>query len=150
MRRTLILTIAAVVAATMLSLTPAAGSATTAEDKQTTQPTLERGPRDFGAIALSYDNSAAGVYNLNSKRAAKRAAVRKCKQVAAYPGTCRAVVWVRNGCAAVTVVLRSDGSVTRYGWGSGRTAATAKRNALRAIPGTRDRVRYWVCTARRY
>jgi hypothetical protein len=148
MRRTLILAIAGLLAGTMLAMTPTAGSAATAGDKQATQPTLERRAY-YGAIALAYDNAAAYSYDFRTKRKAKRVALRKCKRASDYPGTCRTVVWVRNGCAAVAVLRRSNGSVDKYGWGIGRTKIRAKRNALRAIPGGRDRIRVWVCTSRR-
>lgn len=157
MRKALALTIAGLLAGALLALTPAAGAATTSPDQALSQtvgkpagPTLERARRYYGAIALSYDNTVTGKYDVRTKARAKRAALRKCQRLAAVPDSCRTVVWVRNGCAAVSVRLRDDGTVAKYGWGTGRTKAVAKRRALRAVPGSHDRIRAWLCTTRRF
>jgi hypothetical protein len=111
-------------------------------------PSSERARSYFGAISIGLRDAAAGwSYNYRTKYRAKRAAQRACKRRSDYPGRCRSVVWVRNGCAAVSVKVRSNGSVARYGWAVRRY----KRPAIRAAQqkcGRRCVKRAWVCTAR--
>lgn len=132
--------VATVLAGTMLAFAPASNASTSSA------PTTERSRAFYGAIALSADSTIAYSYDYRTKRRALRAAYRKCKARAEYPGTCTKVGWVRNGCGAVAVKYGTNGLVSRYKFGWGRTKAIAKANARRNFGG---QIRGWVCTTRR-
>ena len=63
------------------------------------------------------------------------------------PGTCETAVWVRNGCAALSVKLDRDGFVTRYGWAVDRFKGPAIKAAQKKC-GRKCVKRAWVCTTR--
>lgn len=120
-------------------------------DQQVSQPAAmsqQQLPRYyFGAISLAFRGGAVGYsYDYRTKRAALRALYRKCRSASSYPGSCRKIVWVRNGCAALAV--RWQGSnIARYGWGVARTRRAAYRTALNKC-GARCVKRVYVCTTR--
>lgn len=102
----------------------------------------------YGAISVSMADGAGGwSYDYGTKRAAKRAAQRSCKNRSDYPGSCRKIVWVRNGCAAVVARYWSDGSIRRYAWGIGNTKRQAI-NRAKAELNYLGRTNTWVCTTR--
>ncbi len=108
----------------------------------------ERAPANYGAISIGFWDHAWGAsYDYASKAKAKRAAQKACKKHSNYPSKCRTAVWVRNGCAAVSVRLRVDGSVARYGWAVNRLKAPAVRAAKQKC-GRRCVKLTWVCTTR--
>jgi hypothetical protein len=108
----------------------------------------ERARSYYGAISVGFRDHAWGAaYDYRTRLNAKRAAQRACKNHSNYPGQCHSVVWVRNGCAAVSVKLRSDGSVARYGWAVRRYKGPAIRAAQNKC-GRRCVKLTWVCTTR--
>lgn len=102
----------------------------------------------YGALSISSDNAWGGSYDYGRKRKAIKRAQRECKERSNYPGTCEAAVWVRNGCAALSVKLNSDGFVTRYGWAVNRFKGPAIKAAQKKC-GKKCVKRAWVCTTRR-
>ena len=140
--RTIIaMAITALLAGTLLAFAPASGA--TADRPAPT----ERAARVYyGAIALSADSTIAYAYDYRTKGRALKAAYKRCKRKAHYPGTCTKVGWVRNGCGAVAVKYGNDGLVSRYKFGWGATKTRAKQNAQRGFGG---QLRGWVCTTRR-
>jgi hypothetical protein len=117
------------------------------------RPTARRDcfiPRCYGAIALANrDAAVGGVYNYASKFRALRAAKRQCRIHSNFPRSCRARGWVRNGCVALAIKRRADGSVARWGRGVAYTKRRAYRQALNYC--ARPRCVKWahVCTSRR-
>lgn len=101
----------------------------------------------YGALSISVDNAWGGSYDYATKRAAIRRAQSECKSRSNRPGTCEAAVWVRNGCAALSVKLNRDGYVTRYGWAVDRYKGPAIRKAQQKC-GRKCVKRAWVCTTR--
>ncbi len=134
--------IASVIAlSTALVLTPASSSAAVPTDQQ------RQGRNYYGAIAISVDQAWAVRYDYRTKRGARQAALRKCRDVSNYPGRCVVSVWVRNGCAATAVKVNADGFVTRYASGYARTPRRAKAIALSRLSRPR-KILAWVCTTR--
>ena len=110
--------------------------------------TSDRAGRNYyGAIAISVDQAWAVRYDYRTKRGARQAALRKCRDVSNYPGRCVVSVWVRNGCAATAVKVNADGFVTRYASGYARTQRRAKAIALSRLSRPR-KILAWVCTTR--
>ena len=108
----------------------------------------ERGRNYYGAISVGFQDHAWGAsYDYRTKGNAKKAAQRACKNHSNFPGQCHSIVWVRNGCAAVSVKLRSDGSVSRYGWAVRRFKGPAI-NAAQHKCGRSCKKLTWVCTTR--
>ena len=102
----------------------------------------------YGAISVAMTDGAGGYsYDYGTKKSAKRAAQRACKNKSNYPSSCRKIVWVRNGCAAVVAKYWSDGSVRRYAWGIGSTKRQAINRAKAELNYT-GRTNTWVCTTR--
>jgi len=138
-----------VVVALTLGMTAALTLATPARAASPDPSASERARTNYGAISVGWWDHAWGAsYDYGSKAKAKKAAQRACKKHSAYPGRCSTAVWVRNGCAAVSVRLRPDGSVGRYGWAVNRL----KRPAIRAAQhkcGSQCVKLTWVCTTRR-
>jgi hypothetical protein len=106
-----------------------------------------QGRNYYGAIAISIDQAWAVRYDHRTKRSARQAALRKCRDVSNYPGRCLVSVWVRNGCAATAVKVNADGFVTRYASGYARSKARAKAIALNRLSRPR-KIIAWVCTTR--
>lgn len=91
---------------------------------------LSASGRWYGAIALAFDDGAAGwSYNYKTKRKALTRAQKECKKASDFPGSCRKIAWVRNGCLAVAV-LWNGSMVADYGWGLARSKRKAYLNAL--------------------
>ncbi len=101
----------------------------------------------FGAISVSSDNAWGGSYDYANKRKAIKRAQAECKKRSNLPGTCEAAVWVRNGCAALSVRLNPDGYVTHYGWAVNRFKGPAIKAAQKKC-GKKCVKRAWVCTTR--
>lgn len=101
----------------------------------------------YGAISVSSDNAWGGSYDYANKRAALKRAQKECKKRSNLPGTCESAVWVRNGCAALSVKLNSEGYVTRYGWAVDRNKGPAIRAAQHKC-GNGCKKRAFVCTTR--
>lgn len=102
----------------------------------------------FGAISLSVADGAYGYsYDYPTRAGAQRRAHRGCTNKSRYPGYCRKVVWVRNGCAAVVVKWNANGSIRRYNWGVAYTRKRAVKLAHRNMPAG-SRMRVAVCTTR--
>jgi hypothetical protein len=88
-------------------------------------------PNCYGAIYLANRDGRVGwAYNYAHKWRAKRAALRSCQSRSHYPRTCHGKGWVRNGCMALSIKRRPDGSVARWGVGFGNTKREAVRRAL--------------------
>lgn len=102
----------------------------------------------FGSIAMSPDQAYGGAYNYRTKAKAKGVAMRGCKRNSNYPGKCRSMGWVRNGCMAVAIKTNSSGWITAWASGYARNRAGAKRQAFKRLPGSGGRIRASVCTAR--
>lgn len=134
----LALALAAVVAFAIPSLL-IAPSATAADAP------VERARNYYGAISISVDGAYGNSWDYNSKRAAFAASQRACKRYSDYPARCQKIVWVRNGCAAVSVKYNRDGFVSRYKWGIGGSRAAAKRAATRNFGG---KILATTCTTR--
>lgn len=140
-RLLLVLVVALGVSVALAGATPASASATKADRS-------ERAGNYYGAISVGFRDHAWGAsYDYRTKRNAQKAAQRACKNHSSFPGQCNSIVWVRNGCAAVSVRLRSDGSVSRYGWAVRRFKGAA-RNAAQHKCGSSCRKLTWVCTTR--
>ena len=78
----------------------------------------------FGAIAYSPTNGAHGwAKDHPSRAAAQKAARAACSKHAA---DCKAVLWFKNGCGALSV------SEKVYGWGWGTTQKLADTEAIKA------------------
>lgn len=102
----------------------------------------------YGAVALSFRDDVSGLArNYAHKTKAIDAALRACEQAAEHSASCHKIVWVRHGCAAVAVRYRSDGTVSRYGWGIGRRRRTAVHRAERFV-GSGAVLHTWLCTKR--
>jgi len=101
----------------------------------------------YGALSISSDNAWGGSFDYGTKRGAIKRAQRECKDRSNLPGTCEAAVWVRNGCAALSVKLNSDGFVTKYGWAVNRFKGPAIKAAQKKC-GKKCVKRAWVCTTR--
>ena len=121
---------------------------TTAPSASASSDTSQQRRNYFGALSISSDNAWGGSYDYVTKRKAIKRAQRECKKRSNYPGTCERAVWVRNGCAALSVKLNSDGFVTRYGWAVNRYKGPAIKAAQKKC-GKKCVKRAWVCTTRR-
>jgi len=133
--------VALVVALGAMVALPSSATAAAPADHQ------RQGRNYFGAIAISVDQAWGTSYDYGTKRAAKRAALNRCKNHSSYPGRCGVTVWVRNGCAATAVKVNSDGFVTRWSWGVARQLDRAKRKALSQLSRPR-KILAWTCTTR--
>jgi Domain of unknown function (DUF4189) len=144
----------AVVAALALALTALMPSSASANDDVTV---TERGkvvnsdgkaPRAYyGAISLNLKDGKIGLANdKRTKRRALNAAVANCKKKSAHDGACKRTAWVKNGCGALALKKKADGS-WRQGYGVAFNLAPAKRKALREA-GKGAKVVAWVCTTR--
>lgn len=100
----------------------------------------------FGAIAVASDGAAGWSYDYPARAGAIGRAVRECRARSNYPGTCRGIVWVRNGCAAVSLLWR-NGSIANVGWGVAYTRARAVAIS-RNKAGYGSRLAASVCTTR--
>jgi len=131
-----------------LGVTVAMAAATPASAASADPSSSERARNYYGAISVGWWDHAWGTsYNFRTKSAAKRAAQKACRKHSNFPAKCGTAVWVRNGCAAISVRLRADGSVARYGWAVNRL----KRPAIRAAKhkcGRKCVKLTWVCTTR--
>lgn len=120
---------------------------TTALPASASSPDSEQRRDYYGAISVSSDNAWGGSYDYANKRKAIKRSQAECKQRSNYPGTCEAAVWVRNGCAALSVKLNNDGFVTKYGWAVNRFKGPAVKAAQNKC-GRKCVKRAWVCTTR--
>lgn len=101
----------------------------------------------FGAISLNLRDGKIGLANdKRTKRGALRAAVANCKKKSAHDASCKRTAWVKNGCGALALKKKADGS-WRQGYGVAFNLAPAKRKALRKA-GKGAKVVAWVCTTR--
>jgi hypothetical protein len=114
-----------------------------------TGPTsAQAGGNRFAAIAVNRnDNTAGWSFNYATRAGAERRALRECRIRQTEPG-CRGIVWVRNGCAAVAVRQRRDGSLSRITWGVGATREIAQRRAKAKCQsdGRSCFIRAWACS----
>jgi hypothetical protein len=137
-----------VVLAVALGVTVALTVSTPAQAADAGPSASERARNNYGAISVGWWDHAWGAsYDYSSKAKAKRAAQKACRKHSNYPGKCSTAVWVRNGCAAVSVRLRADGSVGRYGWAVNRLKKPAIRAAQHKC-GAKCVKLTWVCTTR--
>jgi hypothetical protein len=138
-----------VVLAVALGVTVALTTATPAQATGADPSSSERARTNYGAISVGWWDHAWGAsYDYGTKSGAKRAAQKACRKHSSYPGKCGTAVWVRNGCAAVAVRVRDDGSVGRYGWAVNRLKAPAIRAAKHKCGRACVKLT-WVCTTRR-
>ncbi|WP_110205983.1 DUF4189 domain-containing protein [Nocardioides daejeonensis] len=137
----------------MSALSPAnaagADGAQAAEASTTATRTAARRV-NYGAIALNVKTGWSGwSYDKASKAKAKKAAKKHCKArtpSGVNTSSCKPVVWVRNGCAAVAVRVKNN-KITKVGWGVAFTKKKAKSLAKKKA-GKKARVHTWVCTTR--
>jgi hypothetical protein len=127
-----------------LGLALAVGPATSAS---ASPDSSERARNYYGSIALSVDGGGGLSYDYRTKAKAIKVAKSKCKRKSNYPGRCRTAVWVRNGCAAVSVKRNADGFITRYGWAVRRYKGPAI-SAAKHKCGSKCKRYAWVCTTR--
>jgi hypothetical protein len=131
--------------AVAIGLTLAIGTSTPASAGQ--PDASHRARNYYGAISISVDAAWGVSYDYGTKaKAIKRAKV-ECKKHSDYPGKCVNAVWVRNGCAAVSVKYNSEGFVSHYGWAVNRFKGPAIRAAQHKC-GNRCQKLTWVCTTR--
>lgn len=101
----------------------------------------------YGAISLNVRNAAVGYsYNFLTRSKAQSAARAQCQKYRDKK-YCKNTVWVRNGCAAVAIRLRSNGTLRNYGWATARSKNTAIARAKKEA-GKGSKMRAWVCTTR--
>lgn len=157
------LVVAAVLALTGLTATSVAAAATPATRhtvlparapdlagaaRPVTADPLGRRVRYFGAISVSRDWAAGWAYDYRTRHRAVRASLHNCKIRSNYPGSCRKIVWVRNGCAAVAAKWSpTTGFITRVSWGIAYTKRKAIRRAKAKLSAPKRTVA-WVCTTR--
>ncbi|WP_183094735.1 DUF4189 domain-containing protein [Nocardioides stalactiti] len=111
------------------------------------QASSERGRNYFAAIAVNANDGTYGYsFDYRTRDGAEDRARRECRIRQTESG-CRGIVWVRNGCAAVSVRRRADGSLSRITWGIGDSREVARRRANDEC-GARCRILSLVCTAR--
>lgn len=102
----------------------------------------------YAAISLNMVDGAYGyAYDYSNADAAISASQYKCKAGTSYTSRCRPLVWVRNGCAAVSVRWNSDGTVARWG-AAHRTSKNSAISAANSNCGSGCSTRAWVCTTR--
>ncbi len=97
----------------------------------------------YGAVAYSTSTGATGwSRHYATRSAAERRAKRECERYSGS-GDCRAVVWVRNACAALATA-----SNRAYGWAWNTNRYTARRRALYQcrLRGRRCKIRHVVCS----
>lgn len=141
----LVLAIGAALAFSTMSVGTA--SAAPAADRGGPSNVASKAPvRYYGAISMAADGATGVSYDYRTKNAAFKRSQRGCKSRSGYPQTCTKIVWVSNGCAAVSAKFNSQGFVKRYKWASrARTAAAAKAAARRNFGG---KIVGWTCTTR--
>jgi hypothetical protein len=146
----------AVPAPTKASPTPASSSA--AAPQPTIAPVTKvartsarrcRVPYCYGAISMSPDRAYGYYVNSPRRKWAVQKAHRRCKAESGYPGYCRKMGSIGNGCMAVAIKTNSDGWITHWKTGFGRSLKAAKRQAHRRLAGW-DKIRAALCTTRRY
>lgn len=107
-----------------------------------TETTLARS-KNYASIAYSTSTGAMGwAKNYATRRAAERRATQECESYSGS-GDCRAVVWVRNACAALATARNRS-----YGWAWNTNRYKARRRALHEC-GKRGRfckVRRVICS----
>jgi hypothetical protein len=109
----------------------------------TTAP-VAAGGHVYASIAVEPATLAVGwAANYGTRAGAQRRAKQECKARAAVPSNCQVMVWVQDGCAAVSYKNKANGT-RRFGWGLGWTKRQAKNNALAAL-GSGARGLAWVC-----
>lgn len=101
----------------------------------------------WGAIAISDGDYAWGTsYDYRTKKAARKAARRKCRAYSDYPGKCVVRMVVLNQCGAYAWKRRPNGTLK---WGYARyysKAKTIRKAKKRAGKGAK--ILTWVCTTR--
>lgn len=128
-----------------VGLSVAIGSSTPASAAQESDAS-QRARNYYGAISIA-SNQAWGVsYDYATKKKAIKRARAECLQ---HASKCVTAVWVRNGCAAVSVHLR-QGSVDGYGWAVERTKRQAVKRAQAKCRSSFGKCKKltWVCTTR--
>ncbi|MFT4083558.1 MAG: DUF4189 domain-containing protein [Nocardioides sp.] len=105
-------------------------------------------PRCYGAISVSPDQAYGWYNDARTRSSAVRKAQRHCKAESNYPGYCRKLGSIGNGCMAVAIKTDSNGWITKWASGFARTLAKAKRHAKHNNGG--GRIRAALCTTRRY
>lgn len=116
-----------------------------AEAPDTTAQNYTTG-RYYGAISLASDAAVGYSYDYSTKTKALNAAQKACKRASRRDSTCRKIVWVRNGCAAVAIKWNGR-QVTRYGWAV-RDSKNAAIKAAKSKCGKTCIVRAYTCTTR--
>jgi len=127
----------AALAIPLLSVAPSASAA------ESNQVSAQR--NYFGAISVASDGAYGYSYDYGTKKKALKKSFKSCKRYSNYPGTCKKIVWVRNGCAAVNVKYNRSGYVKRVKWGVAGSRVAAKRAARRNFGG---KFLASVCTSR--
>jgi hypothetical protein len=107
----------------------------------------QRARNYYGSISISVDAAWGVSYDYATKNKAIKRAKTECKKHSDFPGNCVSAVWVRNGCAAVSVRYNSEHRVTHYGWAVNRFKGPAVSAALHKC-GKRCKKLTWVCTTR--
>lgn len=126
------------------------GAATAVQETAHEAPVAARQARRryWGAISIANRGYAWGTsYDYRTKRAARRAAKRRCRRASRYPRSCRVNMVLLNQCGAYAWKKRRNGTI-RWGWGRARWKGVAIRTAKRHAGGRGSRVLTWVCTTR--
>lgn len=136
--------------ATDTSTGTAAAGVPEASTSSTTAPTSARSAARryyWGAIAISDGDYGWGTsYDYRTKRAARKAAMRRCRHHSNYPGKCVVRMVVLNQCGAYAWKRRANGSLH---WGYARYHSKAKTlRKARARAGKGSKLLTWVCTTR--
>lgn len=132
---------------------PGDGPASAVEAARTAAPDAPVAARQarrryWGAISIANRDYAWGTsYDFRTKRAARRAAKRKCRSASRFPRSCRVNMVLLNQCGAYAWKKRANGTI-RWGWGRARWKGVAIRTAKRHAGGRGSRVLTWVCTTR--
>ncbi|UMG93835.1 DUF4189 domain-containing protein [Nocardioides sp. TF02-7] len=141
----------------IMSATGSAQAAPAAPSERATTPALvAKAERDaqravrcfrkcFGAVSMSRDQAWGGYINTPTRKGAIQRAHKRCKSLSNYPGQCRKLGWVRNGCMAVAIKTNSQGWITSWATGYANRKAVANRKAKKRNGG--GKIRASICTA---
>ena len=108
-----------------------------------------KGGNLFGAIAVAIQEKGFGFsFNYPTRDEAEERAMTEC-EIRAEGNSCRNIVWVRNGCAAVALRRRSDDRASRIVWAVAKTKQKALDRAKEKLgDGRGKKSTIFTCTDR--
>lgn len=145
----LVIAVIAALAMALTAVTPAnaTGGVTTTDNNGAVVKTDGKARNYFGAVSLNLIDGKIGIANdKRSKGAALKAAVKSCKKKSSNKNGCKRTAWVRNGCGALALKAKANGSY-KQAWGVAFNLAPAKKKAKKKA-GKGSKVYAWVCTTR--